>query len=129
MKALQDYTPQTSQRELAAEVLKQAAQDLQRFKGATSAVERELYLDAYSWLTSDDSAWPFSFLNVCKLLNLVPEIIRDELRDDFPSGFFNYLIRRYRGVARKFPSSPNRAFKNGHNGSAAKHITLAPALH
>jgi len=56
-----------SERELAAGVLKQAAYELRRFHGATTAVERELYQDAYSWVMSDDSTWPFSFLNVCRL--------------------------------------------------------------
>ena len=47
MKANDLNTSEESQRELAAGVLKQAAQDLRRFHGATSRVERELYLDAY----------------------------------------------------------------------------------
>ena len=59
MNAAEDYLSETSQRELASGVLKQAKQDLHRFHGLTSAVERELYLDAYSWLTSDDTSWPF----------------------------------------------------------------------
>jgi hypothetical protein len=46
-----DELEQAAQRELAAGVLKQAAQDLRRFRGATSKIERELYLDAYRWLT------------------------------------------------------------------------------
>src|SRR5262245_57158028 len=68
--------------ELAAGVLKQAAADLRRFHGATSAVEWEFYLDAYCWLTTDDSSWPFSFLNVCHLLNLTPKTVREELVGD-----------------------------------------------
>ena len=51
-----------AQRELAAGVLNQAAQDLRRLHGATTRVERELYYDAYSWVMSDDNSWPFSFL-------------------------------------------------------------------
>ena len=39
----------TSRKELADGILKQAAIDLRRFHGATSAVEREFYLDAYRW--------------------------------------------------------------------------------
>ena len=48
-----------SHRELAAGVLKQAAQDLRRFHSAKSTVERKLYLDAYSWVVSDDYSWLF----------------------------------------------------------------------
>src|SRR5258708_37801860 len=100
MKATYDYTCETSQKNLAAGVLKQAAQDLRRFHGATSAIERELYLDAYSWLTSDDSSWPFSFLNVCQLLNLTPDIVRQELVADASAGFFTYWTRRSVHAAR-----------------------------
>ncbi len=56
---------QSAQHELAAGVLKQAAQDLRRFHGATSTVERELYLDVYGWLTVDECSWPFSFVIFC----------------------------------------------------------------
>jgi hypothetical protein len=65
-----------AQRELAAGVLKQAAHDLRRFRGATSKVERELYVDAYRWLTVNECSSPFSFLNVCQFLHLIPEQLR-----------------------------------------------------
>ena len=67
---------------LAAGVLKQAAHDLRRFRSATTAVKRELYLDAYSWITANDFSWPYSFVNVCKLLDVCPEVIRTELLAD-----------------------------------------------
>ena len=35
---------------LATGILKQAAHDLRRFHTATKGVERELYLDAFSWI-------------------------------------------------------------------------------
>src|ERR1700745_2763463 len=55
-----DHHPSnTSHRELAAGVLKQAENDLRRFHRGTSKVERELYLDAYRWMMSDDCSWPF----------------------------------------------------------------------
>jgi len=80
-----------SQLELAAGVLKQAAQDLGRFRGATSEIERELYLDAYRWLTVVECSSPFSFLNVCQLLNLAPENVRPELIGDPSLGRFELL--------------------------------------
>ena len=85
---------QAAQRELAAGVLKQAAQDLRRFHGHTSAVERELYLDAYRWLTADECSWPFSFLNVCELLNLGPDNVRHELVGDSSLGALSYWAQR-----------------------------------
>jgi len=46
---------------MAAGVLEQAKKDLRRFHQGTTGVERELYLDAYRWVTSDDCTWPLSF--------------------------------------------------------------------
>jgi hypothetical protein len=59
MNAAEDYTFETSRRELAAGIFKQAALDLRRFHSATSGVEREFYLDAYRWAISDDCSWHF----------------------------------------------------------------------
>src|SRR5260370_17986101 len=96
MNAVEDYASGTNQKDLAAGVLKQAAQDLRRFHGATSAIERELYLDAYCWVISDDCSWPFSFLNVCHLFNLAPERLHQDLFT-YPSlGLFTYFARRAR---------------------------------
>ena len=72
----------TPEKGLAAGVLKQAACDLRRFHAATTGVKREIYLDAYSWINANDFFWPYSFLNVCKLLDLCPEVIRAELLSD-----------------------------------------------
>jgi hypothetical protein len=124
MNAAEGYTSETSQRELAAGVLKQTAQDLRRFHGATSAIERELYLDAYSWLTSDDSSWPFSFLNVCQLLNLTPDIVRHELVADASGGFFTYWTRRSVRAARSFQIFLNRVFTTNRNPIAVDPVPL-----
>src|SRR6266446_9619614 len=66
----------TPEKGLAAGVLKQAARDLRRFRSATRGVKRELYLDAYSWITGNDFSWPYSFVNVCELLDVCPDAIR-----------------------------------------------------
>ena len=50
--------------------------------GPRAQIGRELYLDAYRWLTVDEYSSPFSFLNVCQLLNLAPETVRQELVGD-----------------------------------------------
>jgi hypothetical protein len=83
-----------SRRELADGVLKQAQRDLQRFHSAPSAIERELYVDAYRWVMSDDSTWPFSFLTVCESLNLVPENVREDLIDLQSLGALDRWARR-----------------------------------
>jgi hypothetical protein len=101
MKANHIDNYETSQRELAAGVLKQAEQDLRRFHSAASPIERELYLDAYRWVMSDDCSWPFSFLGVCESLQLVPEQVRQDLISQLSIGTFSRWVRRCaRGVQR-----------------------------
>lgn len=101
------------QRELAAGVLKQAAQDLRRFRDATNALERDLFLHAYSWIISDDYSWPFSFQNVCNILNRAPDELRQELVGEPTFGRFGRRTRRYGRTLRRFfdsltkPSEPN----------------------
>jgi hypothetical protein len=101
MKANHIDNYETSQRELAAGVLKQAEQDLRRFHDGASPIERELYLDAYRWVMSDDCSWPFSFLGVCESLQLVPEQVRQDLISQLSIGTFSRWVRRCaRGVQR-----------------------------
>ena len=129
MNAVEDYASGTNQKDLAAGVLKQAAQDLRRFHGATSAIERELYLDAYRWVISDDCSWPFSFLNVCQLLNLAPESLRQELLTDASLGLFSYLARRGGRAARSFQIFLNRIFTTSRNPIAVDPVPLTHAPH
>src|SRR6266849_10443 len=124
MNAVDDYTSWTNQKDLAAGVLKQAAQDLQRFHGATSAVERELYHDAYRWVISDDCSWPFSFLNVCQLLKLAPEILRQDLLDDASLGLLGYLSRRCARAARSLQNFSNRVFTKNRRSTGADPVPL-----
>ena len=95
MKANQTNNYNESQRELSAGVLKQAEQDLHRFHATPSAIERELYLDAYRWVIWDDSTWPFSFLRVCESLNLVPEDVRQDLIGDLSLSTFSRWVRHW----------------------------------
>ena len=72
----------TPEKGLAAGVLKQAARDQRRFHAATKGLKRELYIDAYSWITENDFSWPYSFVNVCKLLDVSPDVVRAEVLAD-----------------------------------------------
>jgi hypothetical protein len=117
MKANNTDISEESQRELAAGVLKQAAQDLRRFHGATSKAERELYLDAYRWLTVDDCSSPFSFINLCQSLNLAPENVRQELLRALSLGTFRYWMRRSGRTARRLRPSFSQLFVAERNAS------------
>jgi hypothetical protein len=123
MNAADDYQFETSRKDLATGILKQAGLDLRRFHDATSAVEREFYLDALHWVTSDDCSWPFSFLNVCQALNLAPETVREEVLGDLSLGVFGYWTRRCGRAARKFRSFLSNIFTNERNANAAEPVT------
>jgi hypothetical protein len=123
MNAADDYHFETSRKDLAAGILKQAALDLRRFHGATSALEREFYLDAHRWVTSDDCSWPFSFLNVCQTLNLAPETVREEVLGDLSLGPFGYWTRRCGRAVRKFQIFLSNIFTNERTATAAEPVT------
>ena len=123
MNAADNYQFETSRRDLAAGILEQATLDLRRFYGATSGVEREFYLDAYRWVISDDCSWPFSFLNVCQLLDLIPETVRGEVLADMSLGVFGYWARRCGRAARRFKILLSNIFTHERNANAAELVT------
>ena len=122
------FSPQppalSPEKAMAGSVLRQAAYDLRRFRGATSGVERQLYLDAYDWVTADDFSWPYSFVNICQSLNLPPNVARGELLGDASMGFFGYWTRRCLRGARSFQSSLNRVFTTSRNPIAVDPVPL-----
>jgi len=123
-----EATPPTPEKGLAIGVLKQAASDLRRYRTATKAADRELYLDAHSWVTAYDSSWPYSFMNVCKLLDLCPEIVRADLLADASLGPFHYWIRRAGRLSRKLGASVARAFENHRNPERVEGKQLAATI-
>ena len=122
------FSPQppglSPEKAIAGSMLRQAAYDLRRFRGASSGVERQLYLDAYDWVTADDFSWPYSFVNICQLLNLAPESLRQELLTDASLGLFSYLARRGARAARSFQILLNRIFTKSRNPIAADPVPL-----
>jgi hypothetical protein len=122
MNAADNYQFETSRKDLASGILEQAALDLRRFHGATSGLERELYLDAYRWVLSDDCSWPFSFLNVCQLLDLIPETVREEVLADMSVRALRYWSRRCGRAARKFKIFLSNIFTNERTANAAEPV-------
>ena len=120
--------PPMPEKNLAAGVLKQAAYDLRRYRAATKGADRELYLDAHTWITAYDSSWPYSFMNVCKLLDLCPEVVRTELLTDAGLGPFHYWIRRAGRLSRQFGVSVVRVFESCRNPEAMKIEQLAASI-
>jgi hypothetical protein len=96
-------------------VLKQAAYDLRRFHSATKGAKRELYLDANSWITAHDFSWPYSFVNVCKLLDVCPEVVRTEILADASLSWLDYWTKRAGRVSRRLRASCVRVFASCRN--------------
>ena len=115
----------TPEKGLAAGVLKQAANDLRRFRGATKGFRRELYLDAYSWITANDFSWPYSFVNVCKLLDVSPDVVRAEVLADASLGWLDYWTQRAGRVSRKVQASVVRIFANRGNAQRVQASQLS----
>ena len=118
----------TPEKGLAAGVLKQAARDLRRFRAATKGVKRELYLDAYSWITAYDFSWPYSFVNVCKSLELCPEVVRAEVLADASLGWLDYVTQRAGRLSRKLQASFIRVFVSCRNADAAEGSQLPSSI-
>src|SRR5512144_2454870 len=68
--------------ELAAAVIEAAAADLRNFRYARRRRRQRFYWQAYQWVASDDREWPFSFANLCDVLHLSPQALREQLLDD-----------------------------------------------
>lgn len=113
---------------LAAGILAQARRDLRRFYGATRPVERELYRDAYEWIVSDGCRWPFSFRNVCALLDLSPESVRDEVFRDVSLSAFRYWSQRFGTALRQVHLSLRQVAITERSRFGADIATLAHGL-
>ncbi len=113
---------------LAIGVLRQAVHDLRKFRSATRGLERDLYLDAYSWIMADDSFWPYSFLNACKLLHLSAEAIRGEVLADLSLGWFDRWLKLTRRLARSFPASCIRVLRMSRDAENTRDSSNSPRL-
>lgn len=64
------------ERRLAIAVLQDAVDCFQKHLRARDRKARQLFLDAEEWICSEDRSWPFSFENICDLLQINPEYLR-----------------------------------------------------
>ena len=110
---------------LAIGVLRQAVDDLRRFQHASGHVERELYRDAHRWITGSDFSWPYSFINICKLLDVPPEMLRAELLADAALSPFRYWCRIGARFGRSCRASVASAFTHSPH---LHHTTITPQL-
>lgn len=67
------------ERRLVIAVLQDAVDCFQKHLRARDRKARQLFLDAEEWIGSEDRSWPFSFENICDLLQINAEYLRKGL--------------------------------------------------
>ncbi len=91
------------ERRLMRAVLKDALAVLFKYDATQDRRGQRLLAEAQLWLESDDTDWPFSFVNVCDALGLEPSCVRER-------------VARYRAAQRARPGASRGAAA----GSAAR---------
>ena len=71
---------QDPERRLVIAILEDAVDCFQKHLWARQHKARQLFEDAEAWILSEDREWPFSFENICELLDLNPEYLRRGLQ-------------------------------------------------
>ena len=64
------------ERRLAIAVLQDAVDCYQKHLRASDRKAQQLFADAQEWICSDDRTWPFSFENICDLLQINAAYLR-----------------------------------------------------
>jgi hypothetical protein len=68
------------EKRLMLAVMEDAVFTVMKYAGRTSKHARRLVRDVERWTTQRNSTWPFSFENICAVLDLDPAALRDRLR-------------------------------------------------
>jgi hypothetical protein len=71
---------QEPERQLMFAVLELAVNDYLTYAGARDARRQALFRDAEGWVDDRDARWLYSFENVCNVLGLDPDCLREGLR-------------------------------------------------
>jgi hypothetical protein len=72
------------ERRLMLAVLKDAIGILVKHRDASEHCARVLYCETAAWVLSDDTEWPFSFVNVCEAIGFSPSCVRRGLSRFLP---------------------------------------------
>lgn len=74
--ALKQKAQANGERRLMVAILVDAVECFQKHLGAADGRGRQLCTEAERWFLSDDSSWPFSFVNICEALDIHPPFLR-----------------------------------------------------
>jgi len=98
-------------------------------------VSQALYMDAYTWVLSDDTSWPYSFVNVCQLLGLSIEFTRSDLLLDAQLRWYSRSLRTAKRISTSIRDGLASAFsgrtvseKPEGSVSSANSSTTGPVL-
>jgi hypothetical protein len=67
------------EKRLMLAVLEDGIATFQRGVRATTRAARREFDDVRAWLASDDTGWPYAFLNICHVLGFDPDYLRKGL--------------------------------------------------
>jgi len=107
-----EFRTATPEKSLAKGVLRQAAKDLRLFQAVQDSVSHALYMDAYSWVLSDDISWPYSFVNVCQLLRLPIEFTRSDLLLDAQARWYSRSLQTAKRISASIRDGLVTAFRS-----------------
>jgi hypothetical protein len=65
-----------AEKRLMLAVLEDAVGTFQKYTGATGRRAQRLFAEVEEWFASDDTDWPFTFVNICEALGLEPHYVR-----------------------------------------------------
>jgi hypothetical protein len=71
--------PLEPEKRLLEAMLADAINTYRLYAFADSVEKKRLFAEAKRWLWSDDCRWPFSYRNVCEVLGLDPDYLRQGL--------------------------------------------------
>ena len=69
----------TGEKRLMFAVAEEAVNNYMTTANSTDFFVRRAFNEVNKWFFSDDASWTFSFLNICRLLNMDEENLRDKL--------------------------------------------------
>lgn len=69
------------EKRLMLAVLQDALDCYQKYWGARGFRGKDLFRDAEQWIMDNDRRWPFSFENICEMLEISPEYLRRGVKE------------------------------------------------
>lgn len=92
--------PWKGEHALAAAVLNDAITQYRRHRYAASKKGRNIFQREEKWIFFGDTFWPFSFVNICNLLELAPSAVRAQLLSETKEEMKEFLKQTQHGISK-----------------------------